>query len=154
MGRAGGQTDPGTDDERRDFRTERERFPYRAGHRLLTMTPRSALTAGVCAISASLLLIGGVAAATPGMPPAGSKVAIVGGTAAQRQLARLTALRVGGVTLSRVVFRSPTRILRTMHVHGAVLVISARGEDTLRSEWEQELYVGAYLGLMARWPKG
>jgi hypothetical protein len=24
----------------------------------------------------------------------------------------------------------------------------------LRSEWEQELYVGAYLGLMARWPKG
>jgi hypothetical protein len=118
------------------------------------MLPRSALTPGVCAMSASLLLIGDVAAAGASPPPAGSKVAIIGGTAAQRQLGRLTALRVGGVTLSRVVFRSPTRILRTMHVHGAVLVVSSRGEDTLRSEWDQELYVGAYLGLMAGWPKG
>ena len=78
-------------------------------------------------------------------------VAIVGGTPAQRQLARLTAHRVGGVTLSRVVFRSPTRALR--HVHGVELVVSSRGRDTVRSEWEQELYVGAYLGLTARWPK-
>lgn len=78
---------------------------------------------------------------------------IVGGTPAQRQLARLTALRVGGVTLSRITFRSPTRILRNMHVHGVELVVSSRGKDTVRSEWEQQLYVGSYLGLMGRWPK-
>ena len=78
-------------------------------------------------------------------------VVIVSGTPAQRHLARLTAHRVGGVTLSRVVFRSPTRALR--NVHGVELVVSSRGKDTVRSEWEQQLYVGAYLGLMARWPK-
>jgi hypothetical protein len=78
---------------------------------------------------------------------------IVGGTPAQRQLARLTALRVGGVTLSRVVFRTPTLVLRRMHVHGVELVVASRGKDTVRSEWEQSLYVGTYLGLMARWPK-
>jgi hypothetical protein len=57
------------------------------------------------------------------------------------------------VTLSRITFRSPTRILRNMHLHGVELVVSSRGKDTVRSEWEQQLYVGAYLGLMARWPK-
>lgn len=54
------------------------------------------------------------AAAAPA--PAGAKVVIVGGTPAQRHLARLTALRVGGVAISRITFRSPTRILRNMHV--------------------------------------
>ena len=78
---------------------------------------------------------------------------ILGGTPAQRHLARLTALRVGGVTLARVTFRAPTRLLRNMHVHGVELEVSSRGTDTVRSEWEQQLYVGAYLGLMARWPK-
>lgn len=119
------------------------------------MPPRSQVAAGLCAASAALLLAGSVATAAAGdPPPAGSKVVIVGGTAAQQRLARLTALRVGGVTLSRVVLRSPTRILRRMQVRGTELVVSSRGKDTLRAEWEQELYVGTYLGLMSRWPKG
>jgi hypothetical protein len=92
-------------------------------------------------------------ASAVGPRPAGASVAIACGTPAQRQLARLTALRVGGVTLSRVVFRTPTLVLRHMHVHGVELVVASRGRDTVRSEWEQSLYVGAYLGLMARWPK-
>ena len=117
------------------------------------MPPQSRTAAGLCAASACLLLAGGVATAAAGPPPAGAKVAIVGGTAAQQRLARLTALRVGGVTLSRVVFRSPTRVLRSMHVHGVELLVLSRGKDTVRSEWEQQLYVGTYLGLMARWPK-
>ena len=139
----------------------RTRFPYRArtvpvqgGNRLQAVPPQSRIAAGICVASTCLLLAGGVATAAAGPPPAGSKVAIVGGTAAQQRLARLTALRVGGVTLSRVVFRSPTPILRKMHVHGSVLVVGSRGKDTLRAEWEQELYVGTYLGLMSRWPKG
>lgn len=98
-------------------------------------------------------LLAAAAAPAAGPVPAGAKVVIVGGTPTQRYLARLTALRVGGVTLSRITFRSPTRILRNMHVHGVELVVSSRGKDTVRSEWEQQLYVGAYLGLMARWPK-
>lgn len=111
----------------------------------------SSAAAGLCVAGAVLLVSGAATAAVP--QRAGSNVVIVGGTAGQRELARLTALRVGGVTLSRVVFRSPTPILRKMHVHGTVLVVSSHGNDTLRSEWEQELYVGSYLGLTARWPK-
>jgi hypothetical protein len=80
-------------------------------------------------------------------------VAIVGGTSAQRELARLTALRVGGVTIRRVTFRAPSRVLRHEHLHGAELVVSSAGKKTLRADWEQELFVGTYLGLMARWPK-
>lgn len=109
---------------------------------------------GLCAASACLLLAGGAASAAARPPHAGSNVAVVGGTAAQQRLARLTALRVGGVTLSRVVFRSPTRILRRMRVRGIELAVSSGGNDTLRAEWEQQLYVGTYLGLMSRWPKG
>lgn len=114
------------------------------------MAPRLLTTAGLSA----LLALGAISvAAAAGPAPAGARTLIVGGTAAQRHLARLTALRVGGVTLSRITFRSPTRILRNMHVHGVELVVSSRGKDTVRSEWEQQLYVGAYLGLMVRWPK-
>ena len=114
------------------------------------MAPRLRIGAGLgvlLALSAASL------AAAAGPAPAGAKVVIVGGTPAQRHLARLTALRVGGVTLSRITFRSPAPILRHMHIHGIELVVSSRGQDTVRSEWEQQLYVGAYLGLMARWPK-
>jgi hypothetical protein len=85
---------------------------------------------------------------------AAASVIVVGGTPAQRALARLTANRVGGITLSRVVFRSPTRALRHEHVHGVEMVVSSRGPDTVRSNWEQQLYIGAYLTYMTRWPKG
>jgi hypothetical protein len=114
------------------------------------MVGRALIVAGVCAASGCGLL-GAVQAAGP--RPAGVSIAIVGGTPAQRQLARLTPRRVGGVTLSRVVFRPPTRILRHLQVHGVELAVFSRGRDSVRSEWEQSLYVGAYLGLMARWPK-
>lgn len=114
------------------------------------MAPRFLIAAELGAL---LVLSAASLAAATGPAPAGAKVVIVGGTAAQRHLARLTALRVRGVTLARVAFRSPTRILRHMRVHGTELVVFASGKDTVRSEWEQQLYVGAYLGLMARWPK-
>jgi hypothetical protein len=99
----------------------------------------------------SLIAAGTVAAGGP--RPAGMSVTIAGGTSAQRQLARLTALRVGGVTVRRVAFRAPSRVLRHEHLHGAELVVSSAGKETLRADWEQELFVGTYLGLMARWPK-
>jgi hypothetical protein len=114
------------------------------------MAPRFRIAA---ALGSTAALIAVSLAAAAGPVPAGAKVVILGGTPAQRHLARLTALRVGGVTLSRVTFRAPTPILRNMHVHGVELAVSSHGKDTVRSEWEQELYVGAYLGLMARWPK-
>jgi hypothetical protein len=79
-------------------------------------------------------------------PRAGAAVAIVGGTTAQRQLARLTALRVGGLTLDRIVFRTPSELD----------VVSAKPSSkalTVRSDWEQRLYVGTYLALMARYPQ-
>jgi hypothetical protein len=114
------------------------------------MTSRFRIAVGF----AGLLVLSTVSfAAAAGPAPAGARVAIVGGSPAQRHLARLTALRVGGVTLSRIAFRSPSRILRHEHVKGVELVVSSRGKDTVRSEWEQQFYVGAYLGLMARWPK-
>jgi hypothetical protein len=114
------------------------------------MATRLRITA---ALGAMVTLLAAATAPAAGPPPAGAKVVIVGGTPAQRYLARLTALRVGGVTLTRITFRSPTRILRNMHVHGVELVVASRGNDTVRSEWEQQLYVGTYLGLMARRPK-
>jgi hypothetical protein len=75
-------------------------------------------------------------------------VVIVGGSQAQRQLARLTALRVSGLTIRRVVFRRPDKAL---HVGGVELVVSSGGAKPLRAIWEQRLYVGTYLGLMERW---
>jgi hypothetical protein len=104
-------------------------------------------------LAALLALLTSSFAAAAGPAPAGAKVVIAGATPAQRHLARLTALRVGGVTLSRITFRSPTRILRNMHVHGTEMVVASHGKDTVRSEWEQQFYVGSYLGLMSRWPK-
>lgn len=82
-----------------------------------------------------------------------SRVLIVGGTRAQRALAHMTASRVGGVTLSRVLFRSPTAVLRHEHVRGTEMVVSSRGRESVRSDWEQELFVGSYLGYLSRWPK-
>jgi hypothetical protein len=97
--------------------------------------------------------MGASASATaPVSPRRGAAVVVVGGSQAQRQLARLTALRVGGLTIRRVVFRQPDKTLRRQHVGGLELVVSSGGVKTLRSIWEQELYVGTYLGLMARRP--
>jgi hypothetical protein len=79
-------------------------------------------------------------------PRAGASAAIVGGTTAQRQLARLTALRVGGLTLDRIVFHTPSELD----------VVSAKPSSvalTVRSGWEQRLYVGTYFALMARYPQ-
>jgi hypothetical protein len=121
----------------------RRSVPVVASRLLIAVGLSTACWCGLIAASAS-----GV-----GPRPVGASVVIVGGTSAQRELARLTALRVDGVTLSRVVFRSPTRVLRNAHVHGVELVVSSRGKDSVLSGWEQQLYVGTYLGLMARWPK-
>jgi hypothetical protein len=99
----------------------------------------------VVACCAALIATGdhhALAAAAP--PRAGASVAIVGGNAAQQRLARLTALRVGGLTLDRIVFRTPSELD----------VVSAKPSSkplSLRSNWEQRLYVGTYFALMARY---
>ena len=124
----------------------RHRFDLMGWNRLLLVAACAMACVGVSAP------IGAAAGS-----PRGSSVAIAGGTAAQRRLARLVALRVGGVTLRRVVFfRSPSRVFRPWHVHGSELeVLSSPGLAhglLLRSEWEQELYVGTYLALAERDP--
>ncbi len=102
---------------------------------------------------ASAALAGGAHTSTALAAPnqAGTSIAIVGGNRAQRELARITATRVGGTTISRVDFRSPIGALRHEHVDGTEMIVTARGKQTLRSVWEQQLFVGAYLGLMQRW---
>lgn len=101
----------------------------------------------------SAVLASGVLASNAGAAPhqAGASIAIVGGNRAQRELARITAKRVGGSTIARVVFRAPIGALRHEHVHGTEMVVTSHGKQTLRSIWEQQLYVGTYLGLMQRW---
>jgi hypothetical protein len=115
------------------------------------MAARSLIALGVVAGFLCAIIAGDAFAAGP--RPVGARVRISGGSSAQRQLARLTALRVGAGKLSRVVFRPPSRLLRHEHVRGTELIVSSRGEETLRSDWEEQLYIGAYLGLMERWPK-
>lgn len=105
-----------------------------------------------CIAGVALGTLAPVSAGTP-TPCASSNFVIVGGTKAQRALARLTAGRVGGVSLSCVIFRSPTAALRHEHVRGTEMVVSSRGPETVRSTWEQQLYVGAYLAYVARWPR-
>jgi hypothetical protein len=136
---------------RKGFPNEARTVPAQRRRSVRAVPTRLFVAVGLSAACAGRLVSASASALGPRQ--VGASVVIVGGTPAQRQLARLTALRVGGVTLSRVVFRSPTHGLRDMHVHGVELVVASRGKDTVRSEWEQSLYVGAYLGLMARWPK-
>ena len=115
------------------------------------MTQRLWVVSLVGTAVSSLVAAGIVTAGGP--RPAGVSVTIAGGSPAQRQLARLTALRVGGVTIRRVAFRPPSTVLRDEHLRGVELVVSSAGKETLRADWEQELFVGTYLGLMTRWPK-
>src|SRR2546423_14206310 len=82
--------------------------------------------------------------------PAG-RVRIVGGTRAERALARLVAERVGGVTVREVRFRSPDAALRRMHVHGPELVVTSSEPRTVRGEWEMRLYAGTFVALLARY---
>jgi hypothetical protein len=107
-----------------------------------------------CAVLAAVVEENAYATAPP--KRAGASVVIVGGNLAQRRLARLTALRVGGVTIRRVVFRMPSVALRHEHVHGVELDVGSVQPSsrplTLRSEWEQRLYIGTYFALMARYP--
>lgn len=104
------------------------------------------------AVAATALIVVSVAAAVPPPPAPGARVAILGGTAAERELARLTALRVAGPTVKRIAFRPVPRVLRQKNVRGTELVILSRNRESLRAEWEQELYAAAYVALSARWP--
>jgi hypothetical protein len=121
--------------------------------RVALMTRRRSLGVLCCAFVAPVTGAAASATAPVPSPRAGAAVVIVGGSPAQRQLARLTALRVGGVTIRRVVFRHPSMVLRREHLRGLELVVSSAGKETLRAVWEQQLYVGIYLGQTERWPK-
>lgn len=114
------------------------------------MTARSARAMLV----GSTVAVGVVLASNAGAashPAVRSAIAVVGGNRAQRELARITAERVGGATIARVVFRAPVGELRHQHVHGTEMIVSSIGKRTLRAIWQQQLFVGTYLALMQRW---
>jgi hypothetical protein len=108
---------------------------------------------GCAVLVAGAVLAGGADASTAVAAPgqAGASVGVVGGNRAQRELARITARRVDGSTVARVVFRAPIGALRHEHIHGTEMIVASRGKRTLHSLWEQQLFVGTYLGLMQRW---
>lgn len=106
----------------------------------------------VALISGVAIAAGSAAAAAQPSSPTWKRLVIVGGTPAQRQLALLTAERVGGLTLRRVIFQPASAFLRHAGAHGTELVVSSAGNRTLRAIWEQELFIGVYLGLVARHP--
>jgi hypothetical protein len=83
--------------------------------------------------------------------PIGSFLAIRGGSRAERRLARIVALRVGGVTLNAVRFREPERALRNEGVRAPELVVTSFEPQTVRGTWESALYAGAYVALAARY---
>ena len=83
--------------------------------------------------------------------PAGSFVRIAGGSQRQRQLARRVALRVGGITIKSVRFRTPDRFLRSQHVRAAEIVVTSSHPTTLRSQWEARLFAGTYVALASRY---
>lgn len=112
------------------------------------------VTARAFALVAGSLLAVAVPTARPAVsrsPRAGDRVRIVGGSAAERRLARLVALRVGGVTLRTVRFQTPERALPHMHVRGAEMVVSSSEPKTVRGEWELHLYAGVFTALNARY---
>ena len=92
-----------------------------------------------------------VSSAPSRSPRAGDQVRIVGGSKAERRLARLVALRVGGVTLRQVRFETPSRALRHMHVRGAEMLVTSSQPRTVRGEWELHLYAGTFIALNARY---
>jgi len=83
--------------------------------------------------------------------PAGSFVRIDGGSQRQRQLARKVALRIGGVTIKNVRFRTPDRFLRNQHVRAAEMLVTSSHPATLRSRWEARLFAGVYVALASRY---
>jgi hypothetical protein len=83
--------------------------------------------------------------------PVGSFLPIRGGSRAERGLARIVALRVGGVSLRAVRFRDPERALRNQGVRGPELVVTAAQPQTVRGAWESELYAGTYAALAGRY---
>jgi hypothetical protein len=102
-------------------------------------------------VATAALALSGVAAHAKSVPRAGSSVTIRGGTVAQRKLARLVALRVGGVTIESVRFREPSASLRGAHIRASELVVSSSRPRTLRAQWEGELYAGTFLALAGRY---
>lgn len=87
------------------------------------------------------LLLASTAAAGAHAQPAHHRVTIVGGTPAERRLARIVAHRIGGTTLTSVHFRGPERML----------VIGSAQPRSLRGEWESELYAGTFAALDKRY---
>ena len=95
-------------------------------------------------MSAATLLAAGPA-------PAQTHVRVVGGTKAERALARLVATRIGGVTIRSVRFRPPAPALHRLHVRGPELVVASSEPQTVRGTWESHLYAGTFVALLARY---
>jgi hypothetical protein len=83
--------------------------------------------------------------------PRSHGLVIVGGTPAQRDLARIVAHRVGGPTLHSVRFAPPGRLLRHLHVHASDMVVTSSQPRTVRGEWDAHLYAGTFIALAARY---
>lgn len=107
----------------------------------------SALIGGIGVRDASAAPV----AAPSKVAPAGDFVQIRGGSPAQRRLARLVALRVGGVTIREVRFGPPRRVLRNADVHGTEMFVTSSQPRTVRGEWEMHLYSGTFAALLARY---
>lgn len=119
------------------------------------MHPRPVVMASVAAAAACALPMAAAFAVTSSTTRPGPTVAVSGGTPAQRRLASLVTKRVGAVTIQRVRFRPLSPMFRRQRLHGTELqVVSSRPMAPgllLRAEWEQQLYVGAYLALADRY---
>jgi hypothetical protein len=82
--------------------------------------------------------------------PAGRFVRIVGGSARQRDLARVVALRTADPTIVSVRFRSPAAFLKRQGVRAAEMVVTSSEPRTLRGMWQAQLYAGTFLALASR----
>ena len=110
------------------------------------------LLAAVLAGAVSVACVGAAAAArTSRAPKRRAAVRIAGGTADQRRLARMVARRVGGETIRSVRFRAPDRALRRQGARAAELVVRSARPETLRADWEAELFAGTYVALASRY---
>jgi hypothetical protein len=114
---------------------------------------KAALAAGVSLIVALALVAAATGMARNKSSRAGAarNLQVVGGSSAQRRLARIVAHRVGGVTLRSVRFAPPSRLLRHLHVRSAEMVVTSSQPRTVRGEWDVQLYAGTFIALAERY---
>lgn len=115
------------------------------------MTGASAFRTLSFVVATVLIVAAPGSAAGSKVPRAGDQVVISGGTLVERKLARLVALRVGGVTIRSARFERPSALLRHQGVRRSELFVGSSEPRTLRGEWELGLYGGTFAALASRY---